>query len=252
MFTKKRINMVMNYLRERKAATVSELAKEFDVSEVTIRKDLNILEEDKMIERSFGGAIWIGHSLNDEISTDIKLTTLIDEKIRIGEKAKIEVNDGETLFLDAGSTNNIFVDHLVSFRQLTIITSDLMIALKLLKETDFKVILIGGEVSKISKSVKDYSAVEMLERYNVDTAFIGCDSFSEIRGACTTSSEKAKIKSTAMSIANKVILLSTSDKYYKSSLMKFAKLDEFHKLYLSNPFKNVDKLKDLNLEIILC
>lgn len=252
MFTKKRENMVADYLRRNKSATVSELAKQFDVSEVTIRKDLNQLESDNLIERSFGGAIWIGHSLNEEVRSEIKLTTQIDEKIRISEKAKDSVNDGETLFLDAGSTISIFVDSLNIFNHLTILTPDMMIALKLLNETNFKVILIGGEMSKISKSAKDYTAVEMLKKYSVDKAFIGCDSFSVKSGTYTTSTEKAVIKSTAMSIANQVILLSTSDKFYKRSLVKFANLEDFDQLYLSEPFKDIKKLSELNAEIIIC
>lgn len=252
MFTKKREHLVADYLRRKKSATVSELAKQFDVSEVTIRKDLNQLEKENLIERSFGGAIWIGHSLNEEVSSEIKLTTQIEEKIRISEKAKEIINDGETLFLDAGSTNNILVDSLSIFNNLTILTTDMMIALKLLNETNFKVILIGGEMSKISKSAKDYTAVEMLKRYNVDKAFIGCDSFSEKSGAFTTSTEKAIIKATAMSVANQVILLSTSDKFYKRSLVRFAQLEDFDQLYLSEPFKDVHKLSELNVEITVC
>jgi DeoR family glycerol-3-phosphate regulon repressor len=163
-----------------------------------------------------------------------------------------EVKSGETLFLDAGSTNNIFIDYLMDFNELTILTPDLMSALKLLQQTSFKVIVVGGEVSRATKSVKDYTAVEMLKRYNVDSAFIGCDSFSPETGACTTSSEKAVIKRAAMSIANKVVLLSASDKFYKRSLLQFADLEDFHKLYLSEPFEDVDRLEELNIDIILC
>ncbi len=252
MFSKKRRVEIANYLREKKSATVSELAVKFDVSEVTIRKDLNILEEEHLIDRPFGGAIWIGNSINAEINSDIKLTTHIDQKNKIGKQVVAEVNNGNTLFLDAGSTTNILVEYLTDFKELTIVTTDLMIALKLLQQTDFKVIMNGGEISRTTKSVKDYTAVKMLERYNVDIAFIGCDSFSENDGVCTTSSEKAAIKSTAMSIANQSLLLSTSDKFYKRGFFKFAELEDFDKLYVSKPFNDRAEFNGLELEVVEC
>lgn len=250
MFAKKRINEIADYLKVNQSATVVELSKEFKVSEVTIRKDLSVLENEKLIERSFGGAIWISHSISNEISNEVKLVSKEKEKRQIAEKIVLNINEGDTIFLDAGSTNNILVDFLDEISNLTILTNDLLIALKLTKISNFRIIFIGGEVSNVSKATVDYMATKILLNFNIDLSILGCDSFSIESGACTTSVDKATLKSTAISISNKAILSTTSDKYYRRGLVKFANLNEFDQIYTDDSFSDVQSFKELDDVVI--
>lgn len=244
MFAKKRINEIAGYLKTNYSATVAQLANQFNVSEVTIRKDLSILEDEKLIERSFGGAIWLDHLIANEIPSEVKMVSREHEKRSIAEKIVKEIEDGNTIYLDAGSTNNILVDFLDRFSNLTILTNDLLTAIKIAEYTTIRIIFIGGEVSNVSKATVDYTATKMLSNYNVDLSIMGCDSFSVQTGACTTSVNKATLKSTAMSISKKVILSTTSDKYFKRSLVKFAQLNEFDKIYTDNAFIDTKAFKE--------
>lgn len=246
MFAKKRLNKISEYLKTKQSATVSELSDEFDVSEVTIRKDLSLLESESLIERSFGGAIWIGQSISHEIANEVKMVSHKKEKRAIAEKVISEINEGDTLFLDAGTTNNILIDYIKDFSNLTILTNDLLIALKLTDIPDFRIVFIGGEISNVSKATIDYMATKMLLNFNVDLAILGCDSFSIESGACTTSVDKATLKSTAISIASKSILSATSDKYYRRGLVKFAELNEFDKIYTDDSFNDSQSFKELD------
>lgn len=252
MFAKKRINQIAEYLKVHQSATVVELSKKFDVSGVTIRNDLSILESDHLIERSFGGAIWIGQSISNEISNEVKMVSRKEEKARIARRIILDISEEDTVFLDAGSTNNILTDFLKSFSNLTILTNDLLIALKLSELSKFRIIFIGGEVSNISKATIDYMATQTLSNFNIDLAILGCDSFSE-KGACTTSVDKAALKSMAISISNKSILSATGDKYSKRGLVRFSSLSDFDVIYTDNSISGVQIFKELeDVKIEFC
>lgn len=244
MLAKKRIDQITNYLKEHQSATVTELAEAFNVTEVTIRKDLAVLESNQLIERVFGGALWIEQSISNEISYDIKKVSRVAEKTRIAKEIIKEINNGDSIFLDSGSTNNILAGYLKEFSNLTILTNDLLIALKLSDLAKFRIIFIGGEVSNLSKATADNSTVQNLSMFNVDLSILGCDSFST-DGACTTSVNKAAVKSKAISISNKCILSTNGDKYSRKGLVRFAELQEFDKVYTDNSIQDVVELNEM-------
>lgn len=249
MFAKKRIDQIAKYLKEHKSATVTDLSEIFGVTEVTIRKDLSMLESNQLIERVFGGALWIEQSISDEISYEIKKISHVAEKNRIAKKIIEEISNGDSIFLDAGSTNNILAGFLDHFLDLTILTNDLLIALKLSEVDQFKIIFIGGEVSNISKATADFTTIQSLSDFNVDLAILGCDSFSS-NGACTTSVNKAALKSTAISISSKCILSATGEKYSRKGLVKFAELSEFDKIYTDSSVKSINELNKIEDVVI--
>lgn len=249
MLAKKRIDQITNYLKEYKSATVTELSEKFNVTEVTIRKDLSVLESNQLIERVFGGALWIEQSISNEISYDIKKISRVAEKTKIAKEIIKEISDNDSIFLDAGSTNNILAGYLDQFTNLTILTNDLLIALKLSELAKFRIIFIGGEVSNLSKATADYNAVQNLSTFNVDLSILGCDSFS-INGACTTSVNKAGLKLAAISNSNKRILSTTGDKYSKNGLVRFAELQDFDKIYTDKSIQDVSELNELENVII--
>lgn len=244
MFAKKRLEQIAEYLQNNQSATVTELAKKFSVSQVTIRKDLSVLESDNLIERSFGGAIWNNQSISSEISNEIKMVSQREEKTRIAKRIISTINENDTIFLDAGTTNNILAGFFNQFSSLTILTNDLLIALKLSEFKKFRIIFIGGEISNISKASVDYMTTKNLSMFNVDLSIIGCDSFA-IDGVCTTSVDKASLKTMAISIASKSILSATAEKFSRRGLVKFAELNEFDKIYTDDSMSNKQLLKEL-------
>lgn len=256
MFAKERINEIIDFLKRKHSATVTELAEKFEVSEVTIRKDLSNLEQSNLVERSFGGAIWIGHSISSEISNEVKMESKNKEKKDISLKAVEYVSEGDSIFLDAGSTNFTLLQPLTRFSNLTVLTNDIYIANKLSDYQNYRVIFTGGEISNVSKASTDSIASKVLSNFNVDVSFLGCDSFSMDSGVCTTSPDKAYLKQTAMRIANKNILLATSDKYYRRGLVKFSDMDKFDVIVTDSEYNHEDihfltnKFKEINTEFI--
>ena len=99
-----RLNKVVAYLEERGNAKISDLAADLRVSESTIRRDLDILVREGRIQRTHGGAIWIRHSSSYEHVYSEKMLIRIDQKRRIGACCAQLVQDGDTLFLDSGTT----------------------------------------------------------------------------------------------------------------------------------------------------
>ncbi|KAA9301247.1 DeoR/GlpR transcriptional regulator [Aerococcus sanguinicola] len=254
MLAQERLDRMADYLKLGQSATVKELAQEFGVSEVTIRKDLNELESKGLIEKVFGGAIWLGPEqlIRSEIKPDVKADTRQEDKARLVEAVLENISLGDSLFLDNGTTNRLLVAKCRQYYEvLTIITCDLNIALEATQAPNYRVILLAGELSNLSQTSRDFAEVDRLRAYRVDTAIMGCDSFSK-EGVYTTSNEKAALKSSALGIANHRILLATGEKSRRRSLLRYAEMASFDHLYTSQD-ADLDGLHTIShLEIKIC
>lgn len=253
MLAQERHQLITDYLKEKQSATVIELANLVKTSQVTIRKDLTYLAEQNLIQKVFGGAIWLGkeHLIAKEINSDIKIVSQKQEKERIASSVCQKLRPGMTLFLDAGTTNQILANHLLFFEHLTVITWDLMVALILLKNLDFKVILLAGELSNITKTSKDYAAIDKLKQFRADISIMSCDAFSK-QGVFTTSNEKFAIKRAGLEIAEQKFLVADGAKSLRRSLMSYAKLQAFDYFFTTGE-TNLTLLGDLeNTEIVIC
>lgn len=226
MFALERREKIYDHILKNGNVTVLELSKKLDVSEVTIRKDLSFLEKQKLVDRTFGGAM-IKSPIIREQSYLEKEKYMIDEKYMIGKKAAEFVKSNSTIILDAGTTIMGMAKSIKNIEDLKVITSDLKIALFLSDFSNIEVTLIGGKVSMKSKECIGVETCKIIENYNVDACFLGCDAFDIKSNFMTTSIEKMYLKRTFMNISEKSFLLATSDKYDKKSIAKVA---EFNKL----------------------
>lgn len=253
MLTQERRDIIANYLKDKQSATVIELAKLVNTSQVTIRKDLTNLEEQNLVQKVYGGAIWLGkdHLIAEEIKSDIKLVSQKQEKERIARQVVKRLHSGMTLFLDAGTTNQILAQQLLSFEHLTIITWDLEIALTLVNNLSFKVILLAGELSNITKTSRDYASVERLKQFRADIAVMSCDAFSR-QGVFTTSNEKGAMKEAGMKIAERRFLVADGAKSLRRSLMAYDKIQAFD-CFFTTEETDLEALRDLaGTEVVVC
>ncbi|MBR4826294.1 MAG: DeoR/GlpR transcriptional regulator [Bacteroidales bacterium] len=216
-----RRSAILQRLREDSTVTVSELSKTYGVSEVTIRKDLRILKERKLLIRVHGGAI-LGSVANDAENEDrhISYKSLVnaDEKQAIGRAAAAHIKDGDTIMIDSGTTALEVAKNLDRFHDLTIITNSVNAMIEALKYKRFRVILVGGSVRETSLSTVGSLAESNLKLFYCDKLFLGVDSFSVEAGLSTPSVEEASTNQVMISRAREVIAVFDSSKINKRAL----------------------------------
>lgn len=232
MFAIEREEKIINLIKDRKRMKVDELARLLNVSEVTIRKDLNVLENKGLIVRTFGGAVY-KKTISSEIPYTNRKTKNIETKADIAKLAKNYIEDGTSIFLDAGTTTFELCKYMKDFKDLVIFTNDILIANYLFQDNseNNRVFMLGGEISNRSGSCSDAHTIEALKNIKINISFIGCDAIDENSlDLYTISSNKALLKETEVKVSNKSILVSDSKKCDKISLFKFSNCKDFDKI----------------------
>lgn len=187
--------------------SVNELAKLLTVSVVTIRHDLNFLEQNGYLKREHGFAVAV-----DSDNLDARMKIKFPLKQKIAEHAASLVNNDEHIFIEGGSTNALLARHLAYTRRITLITSSYYIA-NLLKQTELKIILIGGEYQKKSESVVGELACMAIKYLNFDKAFIGIDGFELSTGFSGRNQMRTDLVNTILAKPCENIIITDSSKF---------------------------------------
>lgn len=219
---------ILKLMELQNQVTIVELAEKFNVSQMTIRRDLDILQTEGKIQRSHGGAVRIRSFAG--ASYEYRSRQNRELKLAIAKEAAKHVKDGMSLILDAGSTITALADELVPFRNLKIITRDLNIAHLLSDEqrfSTFEVYCTGGRLSKWANSLDGLFAEKMLAGVTADITFSSCEGVSLAKGAMAWSPVIVGAKQVAMNAGSKNVLLADSTKFGYTSLAIFAGLDAF-------------------------
>lgn len=200
------------FVNDRGHVSVAELSDQFGVSEVTIRKDLQYLEERNLLLRTHGGAMRLDFVVNEQ-SLEEKGQKYQEQKARIGRAAAALVKDGDSLILDAGTTVLQVVRHLRGKRRLTILTSSIMIASEVLRVLDAQLIMLGGPVRSNSAAVVGNYAEQMVRDHSFQKLFLAADGFDVERGLTTTDSLEAHLNRVMIASAMQTIAVFDSSKF---------------------------------------
>ncbi len=212
-------------VRETGFARVEDLRRELKVSVATIRRDLEILEEEGKVRRVHGGAVSMESRL-DEAVFDDKTSQFTKEKRAIAEEAFQLIGQEESLFLDGGSTTLCLARLLKERKDLTVVTNSLRAAAEL-ADSGPRVILTGGELRRISQTMVGPLTSAVLSKVRVDKAFMGTMGFCLKNGLTTTDPNEAFVKNLVVEQATKVVLLADSSKAEKVS---FARVSDWDKV----------------------
>lgn len=196
--------------------TVSELAEAFEVSDVTVRADLRLLDANKAIRRVRGGAVSRQRTATTEPSFEEALAAAALEKQRIGERAAQLVTDGASVLLDVGTTTTAIARALAArenLDQVVVITNGLNIALELERAIPrITVVVTGGTLRRLQHSLVDPLASVMLERVHVDIAFIGCNGVDAVRGVTNINLPEADLKTRMIAAASRAVVVADRTK----------------------------------------
>lgn len=205
---------VLEIVRQRNAVRVDELCEALSVSPATIRRDLEMLEAEGVLRRVHGGAVG-DHTRLEEPLFDDKTRLAGEEKVRIARQAYSHVREGDTVYLDGGSTILELARLLRERTDITVVTNSLRAASELAVSGP-RLILLGGEFRRRSQTIVGTLTRSLLETIYLDTAFMGTIGVTE-QGLTTTDPNEAYTKELVMTRAQKVVLLADSTKIGKVS-----------------------------------
>jgi DeoR family fructose operon transcriptional repressor len=251
IFVEERKRAVLDFVTDRKRATVAELCTRFEVSPATMRSDLRDLEGEGFLVRTHGGAT-VKDKARFELDAREKGGRNSPEKRAVAQRALEHVEDGDAILLDTGTTTFQLASLLSARRDVTVVTNDLVIAQLLEDHPSATVHLVGGLVRKHFHCTVGTRAEQFLRGLTVDKAFMGANSFSSATGATTPDLEHAEIKRQMMAIATKVFLLVDSSKLGRSSFAQFAPADAIDCLIVEAIDREEARaLEELGVEVVL-
>ena len=222
-------------VNELNQVSVNDLAQQFNVSVVTIRHDLNLLEQNGYLKREHGYAVAV-----DSDNLDARMKIKFPLKQKIAEYAASLVNNDEHIFIEGGSTNALLARHLAYTRRITLITSSYYIA-QLLKNTDLKVIVIGGEYQKKSESVVGELACLAIKHLHFDKAFIGVDGFLPSTGFSGRNHMRTELVNTILTKPSENIIITDSSKFGQKHSYQLSPIESIHRVITDQAIRVEDE-----------
>jgi DeoR family transcriptional regulator, aga operon transcriptional repressor len=252
MLIDERRQYILELVQKQGRALVTDLSSELKISQITIRKDLDWLQSQGLIQRSHGGALRITSSALADPTLQEKQKHHHLEKQKIAAAAVKMVEEGQCVILDSGTTTTAIAHGLKRFSRLTVITNAVNIAAEL-AGTDFEVILVGGTLRKNSFSLVGPLAEDNLEEMHADILFLGVDGFDLEVGITTPNFLESRVNRAMVKAARKVVVVCDSSKFNHRSLSRIIPSDAIHYLITDRnlPSAAVDALRTQNIDVTL-
>lgn len=220
-----RHQFILTKIQKEGNVNVVDLCKELDVSSVTIRKDLKLLEDKNLLHRTHGGA-----TLNNPYTADRpvneKEKLQSAEKIRIGEVAAQLIQPNDSIIIASGTTVLALAKSIQPKETLTVITSALNVALELMRHPNIEILQLGGLLRKSSSSVMGPYAENALADFFCSKLYLGVDGIDLEFGLTTTSVLEAHLNRQMIAVSQKTIVLADSTKFGKRGFGKICKIEE--------------------------
>ena len=252
LFLEERRQKIIDHINDRQRATVTGLAQQFDVSEVTIRTDLQALADRHLIVRTHGGAVSTGRSIG-ELSLAVRNQQYALEKDRIGAAAAGMVAHGDAIILDSSSTALAIARHLKHHRDLTILTNSLATAYEMLDAPSVSVVMPGGTVRRDMASLIGVNGLEIFHQFNIQTGFFGAHGLTLREGMTDVSAGEADVKRPLVSMCRQVIAVLDASKWGRIGLASFAELSALDGVVTDRnaPADLVKQVRTLGIQVVL-
>ena len=253
MLRESRQKEILNLLNANGYVEISALCRIFNVTEMTIRRDLDQLAENHDIERTRGGAIRSENTLYTETRFEHRINLHAKEKLEIASEALKYITNGNTVYFDSGSTSFCLAQSLPNDLHILAVTNALNICSELTYRPNISTIMIGGEISRNTLSSRGTLSEEMLKLFRLDVAFLGANSIELDGKIYTANVNETGLKKTAMKSAKKTYILADSSKINSSKIITYASLNETEGLITDSGISpaDADILKEHGANIII-
>jgi DeoR family transcriptional regulator of aga operon len=223
-----RLSNILDGVAERGSVGVGELSALLDVSDATIRRDLQALHEQGLLVRTHGGAM--SKRTGAERPIRFRVARQHEEKRRIGAAAAALVEDGAVVGMTGGTTGTEVARALAERRNITVVTNALNIAAELMSRADIRLVVVGGNARHASYELVGPAAEAMVAQYHFDLAFIGTDGFSIGQGCTTHDEMEAHTDLAFIRQAARTVVIADSTKMGKVTFARICGLDAVHDL----------------------
>lgn len=245
MLPLERQEKLLEFLKQNRASTVSDLASLFNVHEATIRRDLIKLHKKSLITRTHGGAI-LEKEVHFELPFRERESMQYEEKRKIGMKAAQLIEDGDNIILDSGTTTLHIAKAIADKKNLTVITNDINIAATLRFSDSIKVIVTGGILFPESYMLNGLITDETLSSMNIQKSFIGTPALHHERGLTHFDEYLVSAKKKMILAAKQIIIVADHTKLDRVSLHTVAGLNKIDDLVIGREIEETDLKKWIN------
>lgn len=254
MYKEKRHKDMIDLLSVNNIMSVSELSEKLNASKMTIRRDLEYLEEKGIAKKVHGGALFIkNENYNQQPSFYDRIDEFSEEKKKIGKAAASMIEDGDIIFIDAGTTSLSVAHNIPDNIECTAITTGLMTAVTLCGNPKINVISIGGSIHSSSLSAIDQMAIECIDKFNANKAFISTKAITLPNGTYEAQLSLIEVKKRIVKQSDKVILLADHSKFESKSLCKAIPISDIDVIVTDGGLAQnlADTIRDLGIELII-
>jgi DeoR/GlpR family transcriptional regulator of sugar metabolism len=240
---------ILKIISRLRQVTVQELTERTGVSEVTIRKDLTLLEEMGLLVRTHGGA---------QLAEDFQLTSDLDsrrvenvqEKMKIAEIASRLISEGDTIYLDSGSTCAALANLLLKMN-LRVVTNSITVMNVLVNAPGIALFSIGGSYRREAGSFLGPLAVENAAGFQIETCFIGATAISD-RGVFSSQNIlESQLKSEILRRSSRRVVLADTSKFNTRAFSVFARVGDVDIVVVDHDFDGTDRLRSLGIEVLV-
>lgn len=251
MLAIERRNAILSKLSAEGKVVVSDLSVEFNVTEETIRRDLEKLDRDGLARKTYGGAVK-NENFNIDLPFHIRKQTNVESKRIIADKISEMINDGDYIMLDSSTTALYIIQKILDRKKITLITNSIEILIELCNKPDWTIISTGGVLKEGGLSLVGYQAEKMVSGFHVDLAVCSCKGINEDLVVTDSNERDSEIKKAFFNAANRKVLAVDDSKFSKISFVKVCDVSNVDTIVTNaNPGEQwCEKIKTSGTEII--
>jgi DeoR family transcriptional regulator, aga operon transcriptional repressor len=243
---------ILSRLKKEGSVNVIDLCNELEVSSVTIRKDLKMLEDRHLLFRTHGGGTLTNPYTTDRPVTE-KAMIMSGEKLGIGDAAARLIEPNDCVLIASGTTVLSLAKNIQPQGNLTVVTAALNVAMELVHHPGIEVIQLPGIIRKTSSSVTGNYAEEMLNHFSFSKLFLGVDGIDLDFGLTTTNMMEAQLNRKMIAASQKTIVLADSSKFGKRGFGRICGLEDIEQVITDSHISDhmVERLKGLGIEVTI-
>lgn len=252
MTSVERHQYILNRINEFGKISVLDLCDELEVSSVTIRKDLKVLEDKNLLFRTHGGATTINPYTADRTVFE-KEKIHAEEKKAIAYQAASMIEENDSIIIASGTTVQAMAQEIQPKGLLTVVTSALNVALQLVRHPNVEILQLGGVLRKSSTSVAGLYAESILSDFYCSKLFLGVDGIDVEYGLTTTNAQEAHLNRKMMNVAQKTVVLVDSSKFGKRGFGRICNIEEIDCVITDKGIteKNARELEKNGIQVVV-
>lgn len=253
MLAKERRNEILAQLKDEGRVIVADLSKKYDVTEETIRRDLEKIEDDGFAERTYGGAV-LKENDKEELPYLARKRSNVEIKKRIAEKIADMIEDGDRIMLDASTTALFIAKQIRTKKNITVITNSIEIILELSDIKGWKVLSTGGALRAGTLSLVGYQAERMVTDFHVDKVIVSCMGVDYHKGFTDSNELDAGIKKQMLGSATTKIVATDGRKFGRISFTRIADFNEVNVLVTDYAMNEEwrERMEECGVTVVQC